>query len=95
MRNSSKFCNRLDGFGNARAKDGSWTKIPQLGRVVIYDDVEIGVGTTIDRGAIDNTIIKNGSRIDNLVQIAHNVAIGENTAIAGSTTIGNNCLIGC
>ena len=89
-----------DGFGNARAEDGSWTKIPQLGRVIIHDDVEIGAGTTVDRGAIDDTIIKKGSRIDNLVQIAHNVIIGENTAIAGitavagSTTIGNNCLIG-
>jgi len=89
-----------DGFGNARGEDGSWTKIPQLGRVVIQDDVEIGAGTTVDRGTIDDTIIKKGSRIDNLVQIAHNVIIGENTAIAGitavagSTTIGNNCLIG-
>lgn len=89
-----------DGFGNARDDDGSWTKIPQLGRVVIHDDVEVGAGTTIDRGAIDDTIIKKGVRIDNLVQIAHNVVIGENTAlagvtaVAGSTTIGNNCLIG-
>lgn len=89
-----------DGFGNARDEDGSWTKIPQLGRVVIEDDVEIGSGTTVDRGAIDDTIIKKGARIDNLVQIAHNVVIGENTAlagvtaVAGSTKIGNNCLIG-
>lgn len=89
-----------DGFGNARDDGGSWTKIPQLGRVVIHDDVEVGAGTTIDRGAIDDTIIKKGVRIDNLVQIAHNVVIGENTAlagvtaVAGSTTIGNNCLIG-
>ena len=66
----------------------------------IYDNVEVGAGTTIDRGAIDDTIIKKGARIDNLVQIAHNVVIGENTAlagitaVAGSTTIGNNCLIG-
>lgn len=89
-----------DGFGNARDEDGSWTKIPQLGRVVIEDDVEIGSGTTVDRGAIDDTVIKKGARIDNLVQIAHNVIIGENTAlagvtaVAGSTKIGNNCLIG-
>lgn len=89
-----------DGFGNARDDDGSWTKIPQLGRVIIEDDVEIGSGTTVDRGAIDDTIIKKGARIDNLVQIAHNVVIGRNTAlagvtaVAGSTTIGDNCLIG-
>ncbi|KEI34685.1 UDP-3-O-(3-hydroxymyristoyl)glucosamine N-acyltransferase [Allofrancisella frigidaquae] len=89
-----------DGFGNARDDDGSWTKIPQLGRVVIEDNVEIGANTTVDRGAIDDTIIKKGARIDNLVQIAHNVVIGENTAlagvtaVAGSTKIGSNCLIG-
>ncbi|GAB4222131.1 MAG: UDP-3-O-(3-hydroxymyristoyl)glucosamine N-acyltransferase [Francisella sp.] len=89
-----------DGFGNARGEDGSWTKIPQLGRVIIEDDVEIGSCTTVDRGAIDDTIIKTGARIDNLVQIAHNVIIGKNTAlagltgVAGSTTIGDNCLIG-
>ena len=94
--NSSIGC---DGFGNARDEDGSWTKIPQLGRVVIEDDVEIGANTAVDRGAIDDTIIKKGVRIDNLVQIAHNVVIGENTAIAGgsavagSTTIGKNCLM--
>ncbi|WP_150466632.1 UDP-3-O-(3-hydroxymyristoyl)glucosamine N-acyltransferase [Francisella sp. SYW-9] len=89
-----------DGFGNARDEDGSWTKIPQLGRVVIENNVEIGAGTTVDRGAIDDTVIKEGARIDNLVQIAHNVTIGRNTAlagvtaVAGSTKIGNNCLIG-
>ncbi|MFV9924292.1 MAG: UDP-3-O-(3-hydroxymyristoyl)glucosamine N-acyltransferase [Francisella endosymbiont of Hyalomma scupense] len=89
-----------DGFGNARDEDGSWTKIPQLGRVIIEDNVEIGSGTTVDRGAIDDTIIKKGARIDNLVQIAHNVVIGKNTAIAGvtavagSTMIGDNCLVG-
>ncbi|AIT09955.1 UDP-3-O-acylglucosamine N-acyltransferase [Candidatus Francisella endociliophora] len=89
-----------DGFGNARDEDGSWTKIPQLGRVVIEDDVEIGSSTTVDRGAIDDTIIKKGARIDNLVQIAHNVIVGRNTAlagvtaVAGSTKIGDNCLIG-
>lgn len=89
-----------DGFGNARDEDGSWTKIPQLGKVIIENNVEIGAGTTVDRGAIDDTIIKEGARIDNLVQIAHNVVIGRNTAlagvtaVAGSTKIGNNCLIG-
>ncbi|MED7787478.1 UDP-3-O-(3-hydroxymyristoyl)glucosamine N-acyltransferase [Francisella sp. 19X1-34] len=89
-----------DGFGNARDEDGSWTKIPQLGRVVIESNVEVGAGTTIDRGAIDDTVIKEGARIDNLVQIAHNVTVGRNTAlagvtaVAGSTKIGNNCLIG-
>ena len=89
-----------DGFGNARDEDGSWTKIPQLGRVVIEDNVEIGSSTTVDRGTIDDTIIKKGARIDNQVQIAHNVIVGENTAIAGSASvagsskIGKNCLIG-
>lgn len=89
-----------DGFGNARDEDGSWKKIPQLGRVIIEDNVEIGSGTTVDRGAIDDTIIKKGARIDNLVQIAHNVTIGRNTAlagvtaVAGSSSIGDNCLIG-
>ncbi|BCD91486.1 UDP-3-O-acylglucosamine N-acyltransferase 2 [Francisella halioticida] len=89
-----------DGFGNARDEDGSWTKIPQLGRVIIENNVEIGAGTAVDRGAINDTIIKEGARIDNLVQIAHNVVIGKNTAvagvtaIAGSTNIGDNCLIG-
>lgn len=89
-----------DGFGNAREKDGSWRKIPQIGRVFIEDNVEIGSGTTVDRGTIDDTIIKKGARIDNLVQIAHNVVVGEHTALAGvtgvggSTKIGKNCLIG-
>ncbi len=88
-----------DGFGNAR-EDGRWIKIPQIGRVVIGDDVEIGANTTIDRGALDDTVIGTGVRIDNLVQIAHNCVIGEHTAIAGcagiagSTRIGRHCLIG-
>lgn len=87
-----------DGFGYAKHK-GKWLKIPQLGRVVIGNRVEIGASTTIDRGALDNTIIKDGVILDNQIQIAHNVVIGENTAIAacsviaGSTTIGNNCTI--
>jgi UDP-3-O-[3-hydroxymyristoyl] glucosamine N-acyltransferase len=88
-----------DGFGNAWEGD-RWVKIPQIGRVIIGDDVEIGANTTIDRGALDDTIIGNGARIDNLVQIAHNCTVGEHTAIAGcagiagSTKIGRRCLIG-
>lgn len=87
-----------DGFGYANNK-GSWVKIPQLGAVIIGDNVEIGASTTIDRGALGNTIIKNGVILDNQIQIAHNVVIGENTAIAacsviaGSTEIGKNCVI--
>ncbi|UUO21866.1 UDP-3-O-(3-hydroxymyristoyl)glucosamine N-acyltransferase [Colwellia sp. M166] len=87
-----------DGFGYANNK-GSWVKIPQLGTVIIGDNVEIGASTTIDRGALGNTIIKNGVILDNQIQIAHNVVIGENTAIAacsviaGSTEIGKNCVI--
>lgn len=88
-----------DGFGNAWDGD-HWLKIPQVGRVVIGDDVEIGANTTIDRGALDDTVIGNGARIDNLVQLAHNCTVGEHTAIAGcagiagSTRIGSRCLIG-
>lgn len=87
-----------DGFGYANDR-GRWIKIPQLGSVIIGDRVEIGACTTIDRGALDNTVIADGVIIDNQVQIAHNVVIGENTAIAGcsvvagSTTIGRNCSI--
>ncbi|MGL4603296.1 MAG: UDP-3-O-(3-hydroxymyristoyl)glucosamine N-acyltransferase [Iodobacter sp.] len=88
-----------DGFGNAWAAD-HWEKIPQLGRVLIGNDVEIGSCTTVDRGALNDTIIGNGARIDNLIQVAHNVQIGEHTAmaacvgIAGSTKIGARCQIG-
>ncbi|HQT25629.1 MAG TPA: UDP-3-O-(3-hydroxymyristoyl)glucosamine N-acyltransferase [Burkholderiales bacterium] len=88
-----------DGFGIAM--DGeSWFKIPQTGKVVMGDDVEIGANTTIDRGALDDTIIEKGVKIDNQVQIAHNCVIGEHTAIAGctgvagSTKIGKYCKIG-
>ena len=87
-----------DGFGFARS-GSEWVKIHQIGGVQIGDDVEIGAGTTIDRGALDNTSIATGVKVDNQVQIAHNVKIGENTAIAacvgiaGSTTIGKNCTI--
>lgn len=87
-----------DGFGYAR--DGSqWQKILQLGRVVIGDDVEIGANTTIDRGAIDDTVIERGVKLDNLIHVAHNVHIGADTAIAacvgiaGSTRIGRRCTI--
>jgi UDP-3-O-[3-hydroxymyristoyl] glucosamine N-acyltransferase len=94
-----------DGFGNAweAAEDhpgGHWLKVPQVGRVVIGDDVEIGANTTIDRGAIDDTVIEDGVRLDNLIMIAHNVHVGAHTAmaactgIAGSTRIGRYCRIG-
>lgn len=89
-----------DGFGYAPiAGQFKWHKIPQLGSVVIGNRVEIGASTTIDRGALEDTIIKDGVILDNQIQIAHNVVIGENTAmaacsvIAGSTTIGKNCTI--
>jgi len=87
-----------DGFGLAN-DHGRWIKVPQLGRVVIGKDVEIGANTTIDRGAIDDTVIGDGVKLDNLIQVAHNVHIGENTAIAactgiaGSARIGRNCAI--
>ncbi len=88
-----------DGFGIAKHK-GVWHKVPQLGRVVIEDNVEIGSNCSIDRGAIGDTVIAKGAKLDNLIQVGHNVRIGESTAIAGcvgisgSTTIGSNCLIG-
>lgn len=88
-----------DGFGWANDK-GAWCKIHQLGGVNIGDDVEIGANTCIDRGALEDTIIENGVKLDNLIQVAHNVKIGANTAIAGctaiagGTTIGKYCMIG-
>ncbi|HEW98490.1 MAG: UDP-3-O-(3-hydroxymyristoyl)glucosamine N-acyltransferase [Candidatus Parabeggiatoa sp. nov. 3] len=88
-----------DGFGNAN-DNGKWVKIPQLGGVTIGNDVEIGANTTIDKGALDDTTIGNGVRLDNQIQIGHNVQVGEHTAmagcvgIAGSTCIGSYCLIG-
>jgi UDP-3-O-[3-hydroxymyristoyl] glucosamine N-acyltransferase len=88
-----------DGFGFA--KEGEiYNKIPQLGNVIIEDDVEIGANTTIDRAVMDSTIIQKGVKLDNLIQVAHNVEIGENTAMAaqvgisGSTKVGKNCIIG-
>ncbi len=90
-----------DGFGFAWDSGAQrWEKIPQVGRVIIGDAVEIGANTTIDRGALDDTVIEDGVKIDNLVQIAHNCRIGAHTAIAGcvgiagSTTIGRRCRIG-
>ena len=88
-----------DGFGLAN-NDGVWEKVPQLGGVQIEDDVEIGANTTIDRGALDDTVIEQGVKLDNQIQIAHNVRIGANTAIAGcvaiagSVRIGKRCTIG-
>ncbi len=88
-----------DGFGFAREEDG-WLAVPQLGRVVIGDDVSIGANSAIDRGSIDDTVIESGVIIDNLVQIGHNVRVGEHTAlaglcgVAGSARIGRRCLIG-
>ena len=89
-----------DGFGNARDEQGNWMKVPQLGGVQCGNDVEIGANATIDRGAIDDTVLADGVKIDNLVQVAHNVEIGKNTAlaaqvgVAGSSKIGENCLFG-
>lgn len=89
-----------DGFGFAPNPDGSFQKIPQIGNVVVEDHVEIGANTTIDRATIGSTVIKSGAKLDNLIQIAHNVEIGKSTVIAaqtgvsGSTRIGNHVMIG-
>ncbi len=89
-----------DGFGNAQDADGSWTKVPQIGSVIVGDDVEMGAGCTIDRGAIENTVIGDGVRFDNQTHIGHNVEIGAHTAFAaqagvsGSATVGARCQIG-
>lgn len=89
-----------DGFGFALQEDGMFKKIPQLGKVVIEDQVEIGANTAVDRATMGDTRIGHNVKIDNLIQIAHNVQIGENTAIAaqagisGSTIIGKNCIVG-
>lgn len=88
-----------DGFGNANDQ-GAWVKVPQIGIARIGDDVEIGANTTIDRGSLRDTVIADGVRLDNQIQIAHNVRIGEHTAIAGcagvagSTSIGRYCTLG-
>lgn len=89
-----------DGFGFTPNEKGEYTKVPQTGNVVIEDNVDVGAGTTIDRATLGSTVIKKGVKLDNQIQIAHNVEIGENTVIAaqtgiaGSTKIGKNCLIG-
>jgi UDP-3-O-[3-hydroxymyristoyl] glucosamine N-acyltransferase len=88
-----------DGFGFA-ADAGRWVKVPQVGTVHVGDDVEIGANTTIDRGAIDDTVVEDGVKLDNQIQVGHNVTIGAHTAVAGcvgisgSTTIGQRCMIG-
>jgi UDP-3-O-[3-hydroxymyristoyl] glucosamine N-acyltransferase len=89
-----------DGFGFAPQEDGSYSKIPQIGNVVIEDHVEIGSCSTVDRATLGTTYIRKGAKLDNQIQVAHNVEIGENTVIAaqtgiaGSTKIGKNCMIG-
>lgn len=88
-----------DGFGFAKEED-IYKKIPQLGNVIIEDDVEIGANSTVDRAVMDSTIIRQGVKLDNLIQVAHNVEIGENTVIAaqaglsGSCKVGRNCMVG-
>ena len=89
-----------DGFGFAPNSDNNYKKIPQIGNVIIEDHVEVGSNTTIDRATLGSTIIRKGAKLDNLIQIGHNVEIGENTviaasaSIAGSTKVGKNCMIG-
>ncbi len=89
-----------DGFGYEKLEEGRYLKIPQVGRVVIEDDVEVGANATIDRAALDETVVRKGTKIDNLVQVAHNVEIGENsilaalTGIAGSSKVGKNVIMG-
>jgi len=88
-----------DGFGFAPKEDGSFAKIPQLGNVIIEDNVELGANTCIDRAKTDSTIIRRGVKLDNLIQIGHNVEIGANTVmsaqvgIAGTTKVGSNCFV--
>ncbi|MEO6520153.1 MAG: UDP-3-O-(3-hydroxymyristoyl)glucosamine N-acyltransferase [Mucilaginibacter sp.] len=89
-----------DGFGFAPNGDGSYTKVSQIGNVIVEDDVEVGANTTIDRATLGSTIIRKGVKLDNLIQIAHNVEIGANTVVAaqtgisGSSKIGENCIVG-
>lgn len=89
-----------DGFGFAPQEDGTYAKIPQIGNVIIEDNVEVGSCSTVDRATLGSTIIRKGAKLDNQIQVAHNVEIGENTVIAsqtgiaGSTKIGKNCMIG-
>jgi UDP-3-O-[3-hydroxymyristoyl] glucosamine N-acyltransferase len=92
--------NGSDGFGYFLNEKGAYTKVPQIGNVVIEDNVELGSNVSVDRAALGSTVIKEGTKIDNLVQIAHNVEIGKHTAIsgqagvAGSSKIGNHCVFG-
>lgn len=89
-----------DGFGFAPTDDGSYNKIPQIGIVEIADDVEIGANTTVDRATMGCTRVGKGTKLDNLIQVAHNVQIGEHTVmaaqsgVAGSTKIGSHCMVG-
>lgn len=89
-----------DGFGFAPKSDGTFAKIPQLGNVIIEDNVEIGANTCVDRAKTDSTIVRSGVKLDNLIQVGHNVQIGSNTVmsaqvgIAGTTKIGSNCFVG-
>jgi len=89
-----------DGFGFAPLKDGSFKKIPQIGNVILEDDVEVGANTVIDRATMGSTVIRKGVKLDNLIQIAHNVEIGKNTVmaaqsgVAGSTKLGSSCQVG-
>ena len=89
-----------DGFGFEPDEEGKYSKIAQVGNVVLEDDVEIGANTTVDRAALGSTLVKRGAKLDNLVMVAHNVEIGEHTAIAaqsgisGSTKVGSRCMIG-
>lgn len=89
-----------DGFGFAPSKNGTFNKIPQTGNVILEDDVDVGAGTTIDRATMGSTILRKGVKLDNQIQIAHNVEIGKHTVIAsqtgiaGSSRIGENCMIG-
>jgi UDP-3-O-[3-hydroxymyristoyl] glucosamine N-acyltransferase len=89
-----------DGFGYAKRHDKSWYKIPQTGAVVIEDDVEIGAGSVVDRATIGFTVIRRGTKIDNLVQIGHGSSVGQNTllcaqvGLAGSTEVGNEVILG-
>lgn len=89
-----------DGFGFAPNSENNYKKVPQIGNVILEDHVEVGANSTIDRATLGSTIIRKGVKLDNLIQIAHNVEIGENTVIAaqtgvaGSTKIGKNCMIG-
>jgi len=89
-----------EGFGYAEQNNGEWLKIPQIGKVVIHDHVDVGANTVIDRGALDDTVIETGVKLDNLIQIGHNCRIGAHTAmagcvgVAGSAVVGRHCKIG-